>query len=629
MKRVLLASLMVALFVCVFAISVSAADPVDYDGVLYTLNSNGTATVAEGNVNCAKTTVIIPEKFTYDGKEYTVTSIAANAFSGSHGNWTGNKTVQYVTFPATISGFSNQSIFRSCAALVEVTFLGEVTNLSSYGFSGCSGLKKVNFEGGISITSVGGSTFSNCSSLQSIELPDTVTEFGGSAFYGCSSLTEFKVPSSLTTLGGKCFQNCSKITRFEFPATVTSFPQDCFHACSSLEYINVPRDCTYIGNYTFNGCSKVFIDFSGARSLTSVGSNNSWGVTTSVVFPEGFTTLNSINSNYITELVFPNSTTSVGVIKSSSLKTVVLPEGITSLGDKQFDYCSALTTVTIPKGVTSIDADGNTAFYGTTKNNLKTIIFTGAEDAAVLETVRTLLPNATIEFANHCDVYYKGVHTESGTDKDNPDTNLCYLVLCTKCGLSNTYVGNDSTHDMSTVYAYANYFANGTISSTCANEGCIYHTTPKVDNETLTPFFNELKYSTKEEGAVFGIYVEYKIDQDAIALYEKLSDKSVKYGVMAIMTSNITGNGPLNVDGTTSANYVVAADVTNTKLACTQLIITGNWAENSEIEITMLGFVTDGSELHYMGSQDGEATTGTAAGAFNAVTYKNITEEVA
>ena len=98
---------------------------------------------------------------------------------------------------------------------------------------------------------------------------------------------------------------------------------------------------------------------------------------------------------------------------------------------------------------------------------------------------------------------------------------------------------------------------------------------------------------------------------------------------MAIMTSNITGNGPLNVDGTTSANYVVAADVTNDKLACTQLIITGNWADNAEIEITMLGYVTDGEELHYIGSQDGEATTGTAAGAFNAVTYKNITEEVA
>ena len=187
---------------------------------------------------------------------------------------------------------------------------------------------------------------------------------------------------------------------------------------------------------------------------------------------------------------------------------------------------------------------------------------------------------------------------------------------------------------MSSVYAYANYFANGTITSTCANEGCIYHgETPKVDSETLKPLFNNLVYSTKEDNTAFGIYVEYKINQDAIALYTELSGKEISYGVMAIKTSNITGNGPLKVDGTTSANYVIAANVTGSNLKTAKLVITGDWQGNASIAITMLGYVTDGEELHYMGSQTVEnesvAITGTNASAFNAVTYKNMIEEVA
>ena len=389
-------------------------------------------------------------------------------------------------------------------------------------------------------------------------------------FENCSSLIDVYLPEG-TYLHYASFTGCSSLTSIKLPSTgVTQIPTDCFSGCSSLESIEIPSTVKTLGARAFQNCY--------------------------------------------------------------SLSVIKIPENVTDVIPQDFRKITNWNTpVTEVTYIVHKNCKGINSQYSLTNCSVKEIIFTGNADSAFVADVTSKASGwvSKITYANHCDVYYSGVHTESGTTAENPDTNLCYLVNCSVCGLSNTYVGNDKTHNMSTVYAYANYFANGAITSTCANEGCIYHTTPKVDNETLTPFFSELKYSTKEVGAAFGIYVEYKIDQDAIALYEVLSKKTVNYGVMAIMTSNITGNGPLNVDGTTSANYVVAADVTNDKLACTQLIITGNWAENAEIEITMLGFVTDGSELHYMGSQDGEATTGTAAGAFNAVTYKNITEEVA
>ena len=608
-RKLLIVALMATVLVFVLAFSSSAAVTGS------TSNEYGTVTYVDGinEVSGYDTTsraVLINADGTY------TTYPAYYIYNGSTG------TSMRLSFDA-LNGKTGESYKSASLIRVEVFANARLDNT----FSGCSSLIDAYLPEGVWLHY---GSFNGCSSLPTITLPESATTIPQYGFTNCSSLKSIKLSSKTNSLGGRAFQYCSSLETIDLPPTITSLPQDCFHGCSALKGIKIPRDCTSMANYVFNGCSNLeYFDMSEATSLKTIGSNNSFGKVTELVFPEGFKSIIGISSGNITKIVFPNSTESFGVIKCSSLKEFVVPESLTTLGDKAFDYCG-LQTVTLPKGLQTVDSDTNTAFFHTTPSK---IIFTGSPDAEVLETIRTLLPKATIEFANHCDVYYKGVHTESGTDKDNPDTNLCYLVLCTKCGLSNTYVGNDSTHDMSTVYAYANYFANGTITSTCANEGCIYHTTPKVDNETLTPFFSELVYSTKEDGVAFGIYVEYKIDQDAIALYEELSDKSVKYGVMAIMTSNITGNGPLNVDGTTSANYVVAADVTNTKLECTKLIITGNWAGNADIEITMLGFVTDGEELHYMGSQtvEGAATaiTGTNAGAFNAVTYNNITEEVA
>ena len=74
-KKILLFVAIVAMLVCLFAISASAATTETIDGVTYYLN-NGSASVTNANKSCALETVIIPETVVgADGKEYTVKEI--------------------------------------------------------------------------------------------------------------------------------------------------------------------------------------------------------------------------------------------------------------------------------------------------------------------------------------------------------------------------------------------------------------------------------------------------------------------------------------------------------------------------------------------------------------------------
>lgn len=123
-------------FSALLCTAVSAHD-FEVDGIYYNITSSSDLTVAvtykggdyDSYSNEYSGEVVIPEKVTYDSKEYSVTCI------------------------------------------------------ESYAFRSCSGLKSVTIPN--SVTSIGQSTFSTCSNLQYINIPNTVTNIGGYAFSCC------------------------------------------------------------------------------------------------------------------------------------------------------------------------------------------------------------------------------------------------------------------------------------------------------------------------------------------------------------------------------------------------------------------------------------------------------------
>ena len=184
MKKTLLIVAMLAMFVCLLAISVSAATET-IDGVTYSL-SNGKASVTNANKSCTLETVIIPDVVVgSDGKEYSVTTINQEAFAY-------NKNVKYISLSKNIT-WVGAAAFRGMTNLVFVDFNdnpNEIT-MPGYGvFRDCSSLKAVCLPDGIK--SIPDQFMTNCKSLTAVYLPANLeiirgNQDGGPAFGGSDS----------------------------------------------------------------------------------------------------------------------------------------------------------------------------------------------------------------------------------------------------------------------------------------------------------------------------------------------------------------------------------------------------------------------------------------------------------
>ena len=129
----------------------ASAENVEIDGIYYYLITKGEVAEVNGHPDGYSGSVVIPESITYEGAEYSVTSIGAAAFA-------------------------------SCPYPTSVT----IPN---------------------SVTSIGKSAFWQSSGLTSIIIPNSVKSIGWTAFYGCSGLTNVNIPNSVTGIGGYAFQN--------------------------------------------------------------------------------------------------------------------------------------------------------------------------------------------------------------------------------------------------------------------------------------------------------------------------------------------------------------------------------------------------------------------------------------
>ena len=289
----------------------NAQDPVEIDGIWYNLIVKARqAEVTSKPSGSYSGEVVIPASFTYDGKEFSVTSI---------GNYA----------------------FRNCSGLTSVTIPNSVTSIGGSAFYGCSGLTSVTI--GNSVTSIGNNAFYNCSSLTSVTIPNSVTSIGEGAFSGCSGLTSVTIPNSVTSIGNYAFRYCSGLTSITIPNSVTSIGGGAFLNCSGLTSVTIPNSVTSIGYEAFHGCSGL----------------------TSVTIPNSVTSIGESafsNCRGLTSVTIPNSVTSIGnsaFNSCSGLTSITIPNSVTSIGNNAFYGCSGLTSVTIGSGMKSI---GSRAF---------------------------------------------------------------------------------------------------------------------------------------------------------------------------------------------------------------------------------------------------------------------------
>ena len=185
---------------------VANADAVEIDGIYYNLVKKAKIAEVTSNPNKYSGSVDIPGTVTYDGVEYSVTSIGSEAFS-------------------------------FCNSLTTVTIPNSVTSIGGEAFYGCSNLFTVDIPD--SLESIQGATFSHCSNLDSVSIPNSVTSIGNFAFSECSSLTSINIPNSVTSLGIKAFFGCYSLASINIGDGLKCIDEDAFSGCSGLTLVNI------------------------------------------------------------------------------------------------------------------------------------------------------------------------------------------------------------------------------------------------------------------------------------------------------------------------------------------------------------------------------------------------------
>ncbi len=278
-------------------------------GIRYSLKS-GIASIIR-QANNISGSIEIPNRVSYKGSYYAVTSINNSAFYNCSG-------ITSISMPTTVTSIGDNA-FQNCSGLTSITIPNSVTSVGTYAFSGCSSATSVSLS--TAVTSISNYAFEKCSSLTSLTIPNGVTSIGYSAFSSCSGITSITIPNSVTRIETYAFSNCSAITTANIPtiaiSTISksklqsvvinggeSIDGSAFYSCSSLTSVTIQSGVTRIGYQAFRNCS----------SLTSIS--------------------------------IPNSVTSIeyqAFENCSSLTKVSIPSSVSSIGEYAFRGCDALT----------------------------------------------------------------------------------------------------------------------------------------------------------------------------------------------------------------------------------------------------------------------------------------------
>ena len=248
-------------------------------GLKYTLKSDGTYEVSQGNTYNLEE-IIIPSS--YQGKK--VTSVNARSFN--------NSALKRIIIPESVTSMG-QSTFIGCENLQytvkdELKYLGnkdnpylwlmgvesdEITQATIHMlckrigvavFKDCTHLTDVVMPN--SVAFMGHSVFGRCTQLKNITLSKSLTSIPINTFYGCDSLTSITIPDRITSIEKSAFYSCDKLTSIKIPDCVTLIDKDAFHACDKLTSVTIGKGVTSISRNAFLFCdaltSVVFSDTS-------------------------------------------------------------------------------------------------------------------------------------------------------------------------------------------------------------------------------------------------------------------------------------------------------------------------------------------------------------------------------
>ncbi len=664
-KRCLLIIAIVVMLACTLVISVGAADYVDENGIKYTTNSDGTAKVADNRKVFTGTDAIIKATITVDGVEYTVTTVASDAFNGL-------TNLETLYFPPTI------------------------THITGYTYSGCTNLKNVyvNFE---NLVVVGGRGLTTCTnsngdsgtrkdinfydpSEYGKENPQTVvtanfkniTTIGDAAMQGLN-VENLILGENLSSMSKQCFRH-STISTLKIETTkLTAFYHYAFNACLNLRTIEIMSAPTLVENDYFSQCSAVEsikIDLSKCTSVGgsafefSTGCQGS-GVNTKAVWYnlEGENIVDLSSCKTISGEAF--GTSNIGSAK------IIWPTALESLADQAFRKANITgpmlinaaegKTLSLPywcfngnnpsiiicnEGVTTVAASfsGTTAVFlapsikitdnnGSFRNGSTLYCYSLTDDSKVPDPNHCTTVNITSGTINSYGVcgFVANLVTAEGevvigeavhTTSDAIDNSLCPIgkvsvTSCKYCDYEAYSIDGAATekkeHNYSLVgsISYVNFYEMGYKTTKCE---CGAEMESDVATEAAIFILKGVSFSEyKDANGNYSATQGYEINQDAYNAYIE-SGKTLEYGFVASV-ADITGTQPLKVENgdVCAVNESKTIIVNQGKIAHNyfDIKISGFKAENNGVKLVMCLFTFDGEGVYYLNkiTEENQATS--------------------
>ena len=388
------------------------AETVNVDGIFYQLNDNWSYGYndADGNwvnsdnyphaaivtydpsinpwsvsvVDTYQGDLVIPQKVTYKGVDYTVASVGYSAFKS-------NKSLTSVQLPSSVKRIESYA-FNDCSSLISITMPGVVV-----------------IDDGVF----------NGSVLKTITIPKTLKKFEKSMFGSMSELTSitvdkshgtycsedgvmynkamtdivgfpakkdgnYKIPSTVTTISAGSFPENVYIDELIIPATVTKIESNAFGNNPHIKKLTIEdasKELEVLPSVTFNGAP-----LSGAVVIPDGITNIPWyalqygcSAVTSLTIPAGVETiddgafkgldhLNTINlasenTNFVLEdnVLYAKKKAKILLFPQLREGEYTMPSTITEVGDYQFYNCKNLTGITLSSNLKTI---GSYAFSG-------------------------------------------------------------------------------------------------------------------------------------------------------------------------------------------------------------------------------------------------------------------------
>ena len=590
-KKILLCLCIVAMLICLFAISASASD-LAYDrvytigGVEYPLweqdaegnyhplmwykDGENLLKVYADNTDSTKAPYVTYTKWvdskTKEMKTVTITDAAGKTFGGKETVVIANLHNIYLRDGdnGQITQL-NKTAFQGSTVLKAV-YLPESVNLLGYTgsngnfvpFQGCTALEYAEIAPSAQIKTISANAFMNCTALKAVSLPDGITKLDQVSFAGCTSLQAVYLPSNLE----ECQYN--------------GWDKGAFYNCSSAYLVN---EAFVIENIATDIPAKPDVYYFPANFKAIGDAFRDWkNINNTLVFGDKLT------------VVDYNGFTNTGV--SGETKTAVFTGVMTKfyLGDTIQPTWSFVFTNTTDESIFSTRTDRG---YANSTGYL-------------CKTNREVLFHYGVKWSDGDSTHFADVRKSDIQDATcvTNETAVTYCFCGTKIGTSpteGTALGHEFDLEKGATklsVVYTNYLAKGTLNTKCARcEEC--------SESDVAPIISSFKgYSIKEDGN--GITFGYTIDYAALDEFAKINGKKVDLGFVVAAQSKVTDNKPLNADGSVvNANVVKASVVTwsnvdsenekTVKYSGADFKLTGDFTGLENVVLCMAGYLFDGA----------------------------------